>query len=105
MSEENICPVCYDEINNGFIKLNCNHILDLKCFIRLIETNGFDRAVCPLCRDSISNNFLENDDDDDDSVDDEDNLSFYLDKITYFITRNEHFIFIILLMIILFKAK
>ena len=45
------CPICLENINDrGFIVLQCQHKIDLKCFVSLIEMHGIDSVICPLCR-------------------------------------------------------
>lgn len=41
------CSICYDEINEGFVKLTCNHIFHLKCighWLLILKNN-----TCPYC--------------------------------------------------------
>lgn len=49
--EPEICPICRDELTvNNLIIFRCNHKLDLKCFIELLERDYLRDIKCPLCR-------------------------------------------------------
>ena len=41
------CPICYDEIDEGFVTTNCGHTLCLDCFEKTIKNVN---NKCPMCR-------------------------------------------------------
>lgn len=43
---DNVCPICYDEINNGKVELKCEHTFCLDCFTKFYLKNN----TCPMCR-------------------------------------------------------
>lgn len=43
---DNTCPICYDEINDGKAILGCNHTFCLECYSRFHLKNN----ECPMCR-------------------------------------------------------
>ena len=50
--EEEICPICLESIKeNNFVRLKCNHYIDLDCFMRMCNTSCGKR--CPLCRQNL----------------------------------------------------
>ena len=44
------CPICYDDIDQGFVTTNCGHTLCLECFENTIYS-GHDN--CPMCRSTM----------------------------------------------------
>ena len=50
ISEENLCSICIDSLENDkILKLECNHIFHLEC-LKKVKNNK-----CPLCRANIVN--------------------------------------------------
>lgn len=47
LDHHNICPICYDEINNGKVELKCKHEFCLDCFTKFY----LKKNTCPMCRD------------------------------------------------------
>ena len=44
------CPICYYDIDQGFVTTNCGHTLCLECFENTIYS-GHDN--CPMCRSTM----------------------------------------------------
>lgn len=45
------CIICFDKFDEElFIKFDCDHIICLKCYEKLLNYN---RVLCPVCRKSI----------------------------------------------------
>lgn len=52
MSDDDICPICYDE-SPDFMTENCNHKFHKKC----LDAWLLNSHVCPLCRGVIKREF------------------------------------------------
>jgi len=50
--KEDICRVCYNDIEDGSFKLACGHVFHLNCVLRIIE--GRCAHVCARCATEIS---------------------------------------------------
>jgi hypothetical protein len=44
------CPICYDDIDQGYITTNCGHTLCLDCFENTIKSVN---SNCPMCRSTM----------------------------------------------------
>lgn len=44
------CSICLDTIKNDSIKLNCNHLLHKKCYLKLLFSSINIFLKCPICR-------------------------------------------------------
>ena len=42
------CCICLDNLNNDYIKLNCNHIFHNQCILQNEYISN--KKLCPLCR-------------------------------------------------------
>jgi RING finger/CHY zinc finger protein 1 len=49
------CPICFENLNiymNGFLPMDCGHMMHIECFTKYIQTND----KCPLCCKTIVHN-------------------------------------------------
>lgn len=62
-NEDDICPICYCNINNtNYIKSNCQHVFCTECIYLLCETNKvcFNNNInCPMCREKIDHLYVD----------------------------------------------
>ena len=54
LTENDMCPICYDEVENATITQCCNHKFCLGCLSSWLSSN----KNCPLCRTNITTNDL-----------------------------------------------
>jgi len=53
-SEENICNICYEHINDEWIIFDCNHKICLMCLQKLyFSQKQTKNTLCPFCRHVI----------------------------------------------------
>ena len=52
LNDNNVCSICYDEIDNKAITMCCNTKFCLECISTWLHSND----KCPFCRSKISNN-------------------------------------------------
>jgi uncharacterized protein (UPF0335 family) len=52
--EDNLCPICFDIIDDNEFKLDCNHGFHDKCIIKWFRTTNA-QGKCPCCNDSPHN--------------------------------------------------
>jgi hypothetical protein len=50
-TEQQECPVCYDNFNRNSIQFSCSHSLCVLCFNKMITNTK--KNNCPLCRETI----------------------------------------------------
>ena len=44
------CPICYDDIDGGFVTTNCGHTMCIGCFENTIKSVN---SNCPMCRSTM----------------------------------------------------
>jgi len=59
--EEFECSICYENTNNNYCKLNCNHYFCNNCVKMQLEKQTTCIPVCALCREEITNIYTNDD--------------------------------------------
>lgn len=44
------CPICYEDIDEGYVTTNCGHTLCFGCFEKTIKSSNDN---CPMCRSTM----------------------------------------------------
>lgn len=61
--EDDICPICYCNINNAnYMKSNCHHVFCIECIYQLCETKKVcykNNLNCPMCREQIEHLYVD----------------------------------------------
>jgi len=56
-NDDNECIICYKEMNEGFIILDCKHTFHINCLKQYEEIHK--KINCPLCRKKIDLSFIQ----------------------------------------------
>lgn len=48
------CPICYDKMDSGIIKTECDHIFHKQCIITWLSSEQKQRFKCPICIQNLS---------------------------------------------------